>query len=91
MSAFSPAARETPGSTGSPGFPARSVARQRTLLLCLLLTVAVLVSYNPVVHNGFLNYDDGLHRGQPSRERGPDLGDREMGLYHLIIRRTGFP
>ncbi|MGA7851154.1 MAG: tetratricopeptide repeat protein [Terriglobales bacterium] len=31
----------------------------RTLLLCLLLTAAVLVSYNPVIHNGFVNYDDG--------------------------------
>ena len=31
---------------------------QRTLLLCLLLTTAVLVFYNPAIHNGFLNYDD---------------------------------
>lgn len=30
----------------------------RTFVLCLLLTVIVLVSYNPVIHNGFLNYDD---------------------------------
>jgi protein O-mannosyl-transferase len=27
-------------------------------VLCLLLTVVVLVFYNPVIHNGFLNYDD---------------------------------
>jgi len=33
-------------------------AGQRTLLLCLLLTVVVLVAYNPVTRNGFLNYDD---------------------------------
>src|SRR5271169_2254125 len=33
-------------------------AGQRTLLLCLLLTVVVLVSYNPVTRNGFLNNDD---------------------------------
>src|SRR5271155_4043666 len=32
--------------------------RQRTLLLCLLLTAAVLVSYIAASHNGFLNYDD---------------------------------
>ena len=32
--------------------------RWRTLLFCLLLTVAVLVSYNPITHNGFINYDD---------------------------------
>ena len=29
-----------------------------TLLLCLLLTVVVLVSYNPVTRNGFLSWDD---------------------------------
>src|ERR1700732_3987271 len=33
-------------------------AAERTLLLCLLLTVVVLVSYSPVGHNGFINYDD---------------------------------
>ncbi len=32
--------------------------RSRTLLSCLLLTVAVLISYNPVTNNGFLRYDD---------------------------------
>ena len=31
---------------------------KHTLPLCLLLTVVVLVFYNPVIHNGFLNYDD---------------------------------
>jgi protein O-mannosyl-transferase len=31
---------------------------RRTLLFCLLLAVVVLVSYNPVTHNGFLNWDD---------------------------------
>jgi tetratricopeptide (TPR) repeat protein len=31
---------------------------KRTALLCLLLSVVVLVFYNPVIHNGFLNYDD---------------------------------
>jgi tetratricopeptide (TPR) repeat protein len=31
---------------------------RRTLLLCLLLTLAVLASYNGVTHNAFLNYDD---------------------------------
>ncbi|MGC1474998.1 MAG: tetratricopeptide repeat protein [Terriglobales bacterium] len=33
-------------------------AGQRSLLLCLLLTVVVLVAYNPVTRNGFVNYDD---------------------------------
>jgi Tfp pilus assembly protein PilF len=31
---------------------------RRTLVVCLLLTVVVLVFYNSVIHNGFLNYDD---------------------------------
>jgi tetratricopeptide (TPR) repeat protein len=33
-------------------------SRQRTLLSCLLVAAAVLVSYGPATHNGFLNYDD---------------------------------
>ena len=45
-----------------PGVPASSKlfksAAQRTLLLCLLLTAVVLVFYDPVIHNGFLNFDD---------------------------------
>jgi len=45
-----------------PGVPLSSKLfqspAQRTLLLCLLLTAMVLVVYNPVIHNGFLNYDD---------------------------------
>ena len=41
-------------------------SRQRTLLLCLLLTGFVLVSYSPVTGNGFLNYDDdGYITGNP--------------------------
>ena len=47
---------ERPGASASSK-PFQSPAR-RTLLVCLLLTVVVLVSYNPVTHNGFLNYDD---------------------------------
>ena len=31
---------------------------RRTLVVCLLLTIVVLLSYNSVTHNGFLNYDD---------------------------------
>lgn len=31
---------------------------RRTLLFSLLLTAVVLVAFNPVTHNGFLNYDD---------------------------------
>ncbi len=31
---------------------------ERKLTLCLLLVAAVLICYRPVIHNGFLNYDD---------------------------------
>jgi protein O-mannosyl-transferase len=31
---------------------------RQTLLFCLILVVLVLVSYNPVTHNGFIRYDD---------------------------------
>jgi tetratricopeptide (TPR) repeat protein len=45
-----------------PGVPLSSKLfqspAQRTLLLCLLLTAVVLVVYNPIIHNGFLNWDD---------------------------------
>jgi protein O-mannosyl-transferase len=50
-----------PAGAPTPSGLLRSLFRsagQRTLLLCLLLTVAVLVAYNPVTRNGFLNYDD---------------------------------
>ena len=44
---------------------------RRTLLLCLLLTAVVLVFYNPVGHNGFLNYDDdGYITGNPHVKAG---------------------
>jgi tetratricopeptide (TPR) repeat protein len=36
----------------------RQPSQRQTLLSCLLLAVCVLVSYSPVTHNGFLNYDD---------------------------------
>ena len=47
---------ESPGVSTSPRL-FRSPG-QRTLLLCLLLTATVLVAYDPIIHNGFLNYDD---------------------------------
>ncbi len=47
---------ERPG-VSAPSQLFRSPAK-RTLLLCLLLTAVVLVSYNPVTHNRFINYDD---------------------------------
>jgi protein O-mannosyl-transferase len=31
---------------------------KRSTILCLLLALVTLASYNPVVHNGFTNYDD---------------------------------
>ena len=47
---------EAPGV--APSSEVSSSTGTRTLLLCLLLTAVVLVSYSPVTHNGFLNYDD---------------------------------
>jgi len=34
---------------------------KRLLLFCLILAAVVLVFYNPVIHNGFLNWDDDLY------------------------------
>jgi tetratricopeptide (TPR) repeat protein len=31
------------------------------VLLCLVLAVAVLISYNPIKHNGFVNWDDDIY------------------------------
>ena len=63
MSAFSSAAAakrlEVPGVSAS-SWLFQSPA-QRTLLLCLLLTVVVLVAYNPAIHNGFINCDDDVY------------------------------
>jgi tetratricopeptide (TPR) repeat protein len=40
--------------------------RRQTLLGCLLLTAVVLIAYNPVIHNQFVNYDDdGYIAGNP--------------------------
>jgi protein O-mannosyl-transferase len=60
---------ERPGVLGSSKL-FQSPAK-RTLLLCLLLTAVVLVFYNPVSHNGFLNYDDvGYITGNPHVKTG---------------------
>ena len=60
---------ERPGALASSNV-FQSPAR-RTLLLCLLLTAVVLVFYNPVGHNGFLNYDDdGYITGNPHVKAG---------------------
>ncbi|MGB8785440.1 MAG: tetratricopeptide repeat protein [Terriglobales bacterium] len=53
-----PQAPATAGSSSSSSSKPFQATGQRTLLLCLLLTVVVLVSYNPVIHNAFVNYDD---------------------------------
>ncbi len=53
--------REQSGDSASSGsFQSRlfQSPRERTVLLCLLLTVFVLISYSPVTRNGFLNHDD---------------------------------
>ncbi len=47
---------ERPGGSASPIL--FQSPGQRTLLLSLLLIAVVLVSYNPVIQNGFVNFDD---------------------------------
>ncbi len=49
---------EGPGVSTPSSFQLFQSPQRPTLLLCLLLGAVVLVSYNPVTHNGFLNYDD---------------------------------
>jgi hypothetical protein len=47
----------SPSSKSSLVLHSRSLDRQ-TLGLCLMLIVIVCAFYSPIVHNGFLNYDD---------------------------------
>ena len=72
MSASSAAAAPQPLEARAPATTQLfQSARQRTLLLCLLLTVVVLVSYSPITANGFLNYDDdGYITGNPQVQAG---------------------
>jgi tetratricopeptide (TPR) repeat protein len=42
---------------GTPPSSERSLAR-RAAVFCLLLVAVVLVCYNPIIHNGFIGYDD---------------------------------
>ena len=35
-----------------------SSPEQRTVVLCLLLAAATLIVYNPIINNGFINFDD---------------------------------
>jgi len=49
---------EAPGVSTPSSFQLFQSPQRPTLLLCLVLGAAVLVSYNPVTQNGFLNYDD---------------------------------
>jgi hypothetical protein len=60
MSSSSTAAVLTPLEEPGPSTSSKlfDSTEHRTLLFCLVLTFAVLVSYNAVTHNGLLNYDD---------------------------------
>jgi len=52
-------AAEVPASVNSAPFQSLFQSPElRTVLCCLLLTAAVLVSYNPVTQNSFLRFDD---------------------------------
>jgi tetratricopeptide (TPR) repeat protein len=61
MSSFSaaPARHQDETADLTPSFHPLSSRGPRSWLLCLLLAVVVLALYLPVIHNGFLNYDDG--------------------------------
>jgi tetratricopeptide (TPR) repeat protein len=52
------------GSSHTFGSPQR-----RTVLCCLLLVSAVLVSYNPITKNSFVNYDDNRYISENSHVR----------------------
>ncbi len=60
MSSSSSAAATKPleGSKVSTSSNLFHLPAERSLVLCLLLAVMVLAAYNPITHNGFLNYDD---------------------------------
>ncbi len=62
MTPFSTAATEQPQNPAAPAFsePVQS-PRPRNLLPCLLLCMVVLISYNSIIHNSFINYDDPLY------------------------------
>jgi len=49
---------DAPAPSGSLQLRLFESPRERTLLLCLLLTIAVIVSYSPVTRNAYLNHDD---------------------------------
>jgi protein O-mannosyl-transferase len=49
---------EHEGRQHTPAAPLFQSPKLRTLLGCLCLVAAVLASYNPVVHNRFIRYDD---------------------------------
>ena len=68
MTALSPAkaAKHTKrakvsASSGPSRSPNGRTLDRRTLVFCLALIAAVLVSYSSVIHNGFLDYDNELY------------------------------
>lgn len=58
MSSSATAIAKQPAAVSSP--PARLFisGEKRSAVLCLLLALLTLAFYNPIVHNGFVNYDD---------------------------------
>ena len=71
------------------GAPHRSIncfdrPRNTRLIFSLLLVAAVLVVYSPIVHNGFLNYDDDTYiTSNPHVRAGLTWANGQMGIYHL--------
>jgi len=58
LSSHATATAKQPAAISRP--PARSFisGEKRSTVLCLLLALLTLAFYNPIVHNGFVNYDD---------------------------------
>ena len=60
------------------------------LLICLLLVVATLAVYWPVIHCDFLNYDDPDYFTSNTRVlTGLHTGQRRLGVYDRGTQATG--
>jgi len=89
-----PSAARTPTPGTSDGFGSfRGVPRPESALCCcaFCLTIAVLGVLQPVVHNGFLNYDDDQYITNNAHVRAGLTGATVNGLSPLMTRRTGIP
>ena len=62
----------------------------RPRLIALLLALTTLVVFLPVVHDGFVNFDDPEYvTDNPFRAGWPDVGQPPMGVHDFSRERTG--